>query len=1198
MSSPKVGRRRGAILSTQGLTKLQLARNAAELQDNYGDRYTHEELRALTGLSLSTVIKILQVEIPVDRYSIDAFFRAFGLTLDREDYNLPGSPPQSPSPPVTSPVGGAAPPENRVTAYLDWGEAPDVSLFYGQQQKLTQLTQWLTIDRCKLVALLGMGGIGKTALVTRLAQQLPVHFEFIIWRSLRNAPTLERLLAELVPFLSHQQETKAELSTLLQQLRSARCLVILDNWETILAAEQMGQFRAGYEGYSELLRTIGTTEHQSCVAITSRERPAALIPLEGVESAVRILRMKGSNEAAQGILAARRLTGTTADLTQLADRYGNNPLAMKIVSTSICDLFDGDVQAFIQEDTFAFNGLKRLLDRQFQRLSALETSVMYWLAIDRDGTTIAELHQDLVPNHPKGRVMETLEALGGRSLIEQNQRQFTQQPVVMEYVIDRLLEQIVEEICQNTPELLFSHALLKAQSKDYLRASQIRLIITPLLERLQAKLGDRVTLIHLFQQRLSQLQAEQQQSPIQLAPMGYGAGNLLNLLCQLKADLTGSDFSGLTIRQAYLRDTFLTRVNFTNCISIQSVFTEAITDIFGMSYSPDGNLVAMVGMSGMLFVYQISTGQWLYSLEAHRGWTPGVIFSHEGNTLFTGGFDQRIKQWDVTTGRCLRSWLTNSPIWKLALSPDGKWLASGHENQTIQIWDLRTLTCLKTLAEHKGMVTSLAFHPTAPLLVSCSADGTVKLWDCATGVCLNTFAEHTNVVWDVRFHPQGEAIASISADGFAKLWSLETNTCLYTLEVGSIVGHLIALSPDGRLLACGCADTSIRLWDVTSGRLLRVFPAYGRNLWNLQFSPDGQTLVGSAEDSHVKLWEVHSGQCLQTLQGELLSFWTIVFNCQGTLLASGGTDARLRLWDVHSGECLQILLGHTRRISKIAFHAQQSLLASCSYDRSVKIWDWQGNCLHTLIDQENWVCAVAFHPDRSMLISGGFDSKIRFWHTDTGEYLHQIALPVGAGYIYDLAFHPDGQLLASGSEDGVLRLWEIESGQLVREFAGHQARLWAIAFHPQGHQIVSGGHDSIVRLWDLDSGDCLMQLDGFTGGVMSVNFSADGTLLAASGDRTIQVWDVATRECLHTLTGHTNVVSAVVFHADPLADCRYTLVSGSYDETIRYWDLTTGECVKILRPDRLYEGMNITGVTGLTEGQRVTLKALGAVEQG
>jgi WD40 repeat protein len=58
-----------------------------------------------------------------------------------------------------------------------------------------------------------------------------------------------------------------------------------------------------------------------------------------------------------------------------------------------------------------------------------------------------------------------------------------------------------------------------------------------------------------------------------------------------------------------------------------------------------------------------------------------------------------------------------------------------------------------------------------------------------------------------------------------------------------------------------------------------------------------------------------------------------------------------------------------------------------------------------------------------------------------------------------------------------------------------------------------------------------------------------------------------------------------------------TLASCSSDETIKLWDVKTGECLKTLT-DRPYEGMNITGVTGLTEAEKATLKALGAVEDG
>jgi WD40 repeat protein len=75
------------------------------------------------------------------------------------------------------------------------------------------------------------------------------------------------------------------------------------------------------------------------------------------------------------------------------------------------------------------------------------------------------------------------------------------------------------------------------------------------------------------------------------------------------------------------------------------------------------------------------------------------------------------------------------------------------------------------------------------------------------------------------------------------------------------------------------------------------------------------------------------------------------------------------------------------------------------------------------------------------------------------------------------------------------------------------------------------------------------------------------------------------------LQGHRNGVLSVAFSPDDM-----TLASGSQDETIKLWDVNTGECLKTLRADRLYEGMNIFGATGLTQAQKATLLALGAVE--
>ncbi len=323
----------------------------------------------------------------------------------------------------------------------DWGEAVDVSLFCGRTSELATLEQWIQVDRCRLVALLGMVGVGKTSLAVKLAQQTQGEFDFVIWRSLLHAPPVETLLGNLVSFVSDQPEKEADIGQLIQCLRDSRCLVILDNVETILqAGSRAGQYRLGYEGYGELFREIGESVHQSCLILTSREKPAEVAALEGIELAVRSCQLGGSLEAAQALIQAKGLLGSAQQKQQLCDRYGCNPLALKIVATSIQDLFDGEIGEFLAQNTTVFNGLRRLLNRQFERLSPLEKTVMYRLAIKREWTTIAELAADLVPSVSRARLLEALESLSWRSLIKKRSGSYTQQPVVMEYVTDQLTE--------------------------------------------------------------------------------------------------------------------------------------------------------------------------------------------------------------------------------------------------------------------------------------------------------------------------------------------------------------------------------------------------------------------------------------------------------------------------------------------------------------------------------------------------------------------------------------------------------------------------------------------------------------------------------------------------------------------------------------------------------------------------------------
>lgn len=284
-------------------------------------------------------------------------------------------------------------------AYQSWGEAIDVSLFYGRTAELLKLEQWIVTERCRLVAVLGMGGMGKTALSVKLAQQLQGKFEYLLWRSLRDAPPLADLLTESLKLFSAQKEVSlpetvgGKISRLIEYLQKSRCLLILDNFDALLQpGKRIGIYRDSYEGYGELLKRVGEIPHQSCIILTSREKPLEVGALEGEILPVRSLLLSGLEvSAGQDILLAKGLFGSISETTRLIEYCRGNPLALKIVATSIRDLFTGSITSFLDQDTVIFNGIFKLLEQQIERLSDLERQVMYWLAINRESVSVDEL---------------------------------------------------------------------------------------------------------------------------------------------------------------------------------------------------------------------------------------------------------------------------------------------------------------------------------------------------------------------------------------------------------------------------------------------------------------------------------------------------------------------------------------------------------------------------------------------------------------------------------------------------------------------------------------------------------------------------------------------------------------------------------------------------------------------------------------
>jgi WD40 repeat protein len=1085
--------------------------------------------------------------------------------------------------------------------YDDWGNAPDVSVFYGRSAELATLEQWIIRDRCRWVGLYGMGGIGKTCLAVKLAREIQSNFEYIIWRSLRNAPPILDLLADLIQFLSQQRETDLPntldgcILQLLQYLRAHRCLLILDNGETILRSPSTD------EGYTQLFKSIAQTHHQSTLVLTSREKPNSIALEEGENLPVRSLRLSGLNESAIKKIFETKgsFTASHPEWKLLVHHYAGNPLALKIVAAGIQNFFDSSISNFLEvlpQAAIVFGDIRDLLASQIHYLPELELQILYWLAINREPVTLSELKTDIIPQITLGELLDAIAALERKCLIDkiaptpiENSR-FTLQPVVMEYIGDRFIHQICEEITHKNLHLFNSHTLIKATAKDYIRETQKCLILQPIIDKLINN-SSKAKLETKFQQILCELRETQQVT-------GYAGGNILNILCYLQTDLSGWDFSQISIWQAYLCCSNLQQVNFTSANFAKSVFTDTFSQVLSVAFSPDGKLLATGDVNHEIHVWQVTDGKQVLTCKVDAGWLWCVAFSPNGRHLASSA-NCTVNLWDVQTGECIKSFPGYTDrVFSVAFSPDGRMLASGSEDRLVRVWDIKTGELLHTFAGHTDEVRSVAFAPQhyahsrhGGLLASGSFDGTVRVWNIDTGECLK-LAEHQQKVWSIAFSPDGSIIASGSSDRTIKLWDIRTGTSIKTMTAHSQQIRTVAFSSDGRTLASGSDDQSVRIWNYHTGEVLRVLKGHTSWISTVAFSPNNYLLASSSEDRSVRLWDSRNNFCLKTLQGHSNGVWCVAFSPDGTQLASGSQDRLIRLWDTTTGKHLGSLQGHTSWIWSVAFHPEGNILASGSEDRTIRLWDTQTRQhLTTLKGHADAVFAVIFSPDGKTLFSGSLDGTIRLWNIQ-----QQTCHPWQGhrGGVWSIALSVDGTLLASGSQDQTIKLWDVQTGCCIKTLSGHTSWIRACAISRDRLYLVSGSADGVIKVWQIETGQCIQTLQAHQGPVLSIVFDPSGKNFATCGtDAVIKLWQwQPTCTISKTLHGHSKWVRFLAYNSEGL------LASCSQDETIKLWNFNGNRHLthKTLQVPRPYEGMNITDAQGLTAATTTTLKILGAID--
>ncbi len=676
--------------------------------------------------------------------------------------------------------------------------------------------------------------------------------------------------------------------------------------------------------------------------------------------------------------------------------------------------------------------------------------------------------------------------------------------------------------------------------------------------------------------------------------VGYLAGYAVTLLLQIDPEaLAGQDLSHTVIQGADLTDANLQNTNLTGAYLDNSLFKEPFGSILSVAFS--GEFLAIGSSNGEICLFQ---GQRRSICKGHNHWVRSIAFCPDGQRFASGSDDQTIKIWDIKTGKFFRTLEGHtSCVRSVTFSHDGKLLASGSEDGTVKIWNVNTGENLKTLTGHVGKVWSVAFSPVAQLLASGGEDKTIKLWDVNTGKNSHkTLTGHENWVRSVAFSSDGQRIVSGGDDNTVKIWDIQT-----TKFCTNLLGHenwvrSVAFSPDGQLIVSGGDDNTVRIWDAQTGQCRNILYGHDNRVWSVAFSLDGRHIASGSDDQTVRTWDAQTGQCLSTVRGYSNWILSVAFSPNGKYLASGSEDKIVRIWNIRNGKIVNILRGHSSRIWSVAFSPDGRMLASGSDDHTIRIWDLKPSkgkpCFRVFKDHEHWVRSVAFSPDSLLLASGSDDNTVRIWDVDKGTPTK--ILCGHSNWVRTVVFSADGKLVASGSDDRTIIIWDVQTGDSIRILHGHDNLVRSVAFSPDGQLLASGSNDCTVRIWDVQTGECVKILIANNNWVHSVIFSPDGhMLISGSQDGTINLWSIHEQKIIKSFKEDADEVLSVAFSSD-----KQLIATGIHDGMIQLRNMHKGKLeqplsLKIPKP---YEGMNITGVIGLTEDRRSNLRALGAGE--